>query len=48
LSQVEDLLVALAMADEGEFNLEIQRRLSNLSGGSWDDQHTIDSSFYGI
>mmetsp|Transcript_29162 Transcript_29162/g.58248 ORF Transcript_29162/g.58248 Transcript_29162/m.58248 type:complete len:1101 (-) Transcript_29162:54-3356(-) len=46
--EVEDLLVALAMADEGEHNKDIKKRLSTLSTESWDDQHTIDSSFYDI
>lgn len=35
--EVEDLLVALACADDAD-NFEVKRRLSNLSGGSWDGE----------
>ncbi|GMI02684.1 hypothetical protein TrVE_jg6927 [Triparma verrucosa] len=43
--ELEELLVNLAKGESGEI---INRRGSNLSGGSWDDQHTVDASFYEV
>jgi len=44
--ELEELLVNLATGDSaGEI---INRRGSHLSGGSWDDQHAVDASFYEV